>query len=97
MPKKHPEARVELINHLAEQFAGILEEKNANVAEMGMSAIVLLQTMVQYGVDNHLEVPAHQVIETPEGFRYSYRIEKIKPENVPVTSLGLIKGKTNDS
>lgn len=86
------EPRIELINHLAGQFANLLQEKNANVAEMGMSAIILLQIMLQFGRDCQIEVPAHMEVDTPEGYRFSYRIEKIDKKQVPITPSGLIKG-----
>lgn len=86
------EPRTELVNHIAEQVAGILGDKKANPAEMGMTAIVTLQIMLQYGKDNNVTIPTTMEIDTPEGFRFSFKIEQIDPTEVPVSPMGLLKG-----
>lgn len=86
------EPREELVNFIAERVAKLLGDKGANAAEMGMTAIVTLQIMLQYGRDKDITIPATMEVDTPEGFRFSYKIEKIDPNEVPVSKSGLFKG-----
>ena len=82
--------RADLINHLAQRIAALLGEKNANIAEMGMTSIVVLQIMLQYGLENEMSIPSSLEVETPEGYRFSYQIEQIDPNEVPVSHSGLV-------
>lgn len=83
-----PEPRVALVNEISAEIAGIFERKRVNISEMGMTAIVILQIMKQYGADTDNEIPSFKQVES-EGTIYEYRIKKA-PKKTAILDLGNI-------
>lgn len=68
--------RMDLVNHLVNKVAAVINEKPTRTVEMAILSLMILQMMQECGMTDHIDFPSSMTIQTPKGWEISFQIRK---------------------